>query len=593
MTVNFPNVVTSTLLLAERAIAFAGTVGHLHARGGEIGVVICGPWGFDGLCSRKFHRLLASRLAERGYSTLRFDYPGEGDAAAIAGGADLEAWVGGALSAAGELQHLAGCRRVIFYGMGLGGMIALLAAERFEATAGVVLAVPALNGRRFLRETGLRERVIVEDLGISLDYPEGSVSLAGFVLPQGVATALKSAVADGHNLPNEMPMLFLKRPDNASDEQVLAGLREGGREIEVADFPGYGEMMDGLNVSVEPVSPINAVVDWMTAHWPCQLSAGHAEAVEEPAVLKGDGFVETALTIGSAPGLRGVLCAPDQGRVRATLVFLNMAYTYHIGWGGQWVDASRRMAADGIRCLRVDLSNIGDSPARPGVPDQVVYAETQQRDIRTVIDWLRQDDGGPIYLVGVCSGAHAALTFAGQNRDVAGVISVNQLRLVWDPDEDVEATLRAGARPLAVYKQRAFSLDTYRRLIKGEVNLKRALQNVYGLLARRVARSLAPYLGTLTKLGRMRSTLFGMLRAMDGRGARVTFVGCRIDGSLDELARYFGPDFSGLKAFPNAALQIIEDTDHMLTRLAARRELIDVIRRTVLADAEKPDFTQT
>lgn len=592
MTVNVPSATISTTHPSERAVAFAGTVGHLHATGGAVGVVICGPWGFDGLCSRKFHRLLASRLAEHGYSTLRFDYPGEGDAAVIAGGGDLESWIGGALSAASELLRLTGCQRVVFYGMGLGGMIALQAAERFEATGGVVLAVPALNGRRFLRETGLRERVIVEDLGIALDYPEGSVSLAGFVLPKGVAMALKSVVADGRNLPGEMPLLFLKRPDNAADEQVLVGLREDG-QIDVADFPGYGEMMDGLNVSVEPDRPIDAVVDWMKARFPSEPSARSGEAVEELAVIKGEGFRETVLTIGPASGLRGVLCVPDQGRPRATVVFLNMAYTYHIGWGGLWVDAARQFAADGIRSLRVDLSNIGDSPARPGVPEQVVYADTQQDDIRAVIDWLRQEVDGPIYLVGVCSGAHAALTFAGHNPDVAGVISVNQLRLVWDPDEDVEATLRAGARPLAVYKQRAFSLDTYRRLIRGEVNLARALQNVYGLLARRVARPLEPYLGTLTNLGRMRSTLFGMLRAMHERGARVTFVGCRIDGSLDELARYFGPDFSGLKAFPNADLHIIENTDHMLTPLAARRELVEVIRRTVLAEAEKPDFTQT
>lgn len=71
------------------------------------------------------------------------------------------------------------------------------------------------------------------------------------------------------------------------------------------------------------------------------------------------------------------------------------------------------------------------------------------------------------------------------------------------------------------------------------------------------------------------------------------FVGCRIDGSLDELARYFGRDLAGLDAFPNANLHIIENTDHMLTPLAARRQLIEIIRRTVLADVANPDFTQT
>lgn len=592
MNVNIPQTAT-TLPPLERPIAFAGTQGHLHATGGAVGVVICAPWGFDALCSRKFHRLLAAGLAEHGYSTLRFDYPGEGDAAAIAGGGDLETWIGGALSAAGELQRLSGCRRVVFYGLGLGSLIALSAAERFEDIVGVILAVPALNGRRFLRETGLRERVIVENLGITLDYPEGSVSLAGFVLPDGVATALKSFAADGRGLRSEVPLLFLGRPDNASDDQVLAGLRETGREVDLAGFPGYGEMMDGLNVSVEPHQPIDAIVDWMTTRWPSEPQAGYAAAVEEPAVIKGEGFHETALSIGPAPGLFGVLCAPDQGKPRATVVFLNMAYTSHIGWGGLWVEAARKLAVDGIRSLRVDLSNIGDSPARPGVPDQVVYAETQQHDVRVAIDRLRQEDGGPIYLVGTCSGAYAALNFAGRNADVAGVFSVNQLRLVWDPDEDVEMTLKAGARPLSDYRRRAFSLDTYRRLVGGDIDVARAAYNLSGLVARRIMQMLTPYLGTLTKLGRMRATLFAMLHEMQRRGARVMFVGCRIDGSLDELARYFGRDLAGLDAFPNANLHIIENTDHMLTPLAARRQLIEIIRRTVLADVANPDFTQT
>ncbi|MBR0554838.1 alpha/beta fold hydrolase [Ciceribacter sp. L1K23] len=579
---------------AEIPIAFAGMVGHFGPGGGPVGIVICDPWGFDQLCTRKFHRVLAASMASRGYPTLRFDYPGEGDAPAVKGGADLESWIEGAVSAGHELRRLSGCGSVIFYGLGLGGAIALAAAERFNATSGVVLAVPALNGRRFLRETGLRERVIVEDLGITLDYPEGSVSLAGFILPTGVAAELKSFGVEGRGLKAGTPLLFLKRPENATDEQVLQGLREAGHAVDVATFPGYGEMMNGLNVSVTPPEPIAAVVEWIAARWPLPDSVGRQATQDLPAPSIEDGsYIETPLLIGAEPRLFGVLCEPRDLEPRATVVFVNMAYTYHIGWGGLWVDAARTLAADGIRSLRIDLSNIGDSPARPGTPEQVVYASAQQHDLREAVDALQREYDGPVYLVGTCSGAYAALSFAGANSDIAGVVSVNQLRLIWDEDEDVEETLRAGARPLADYQRRAFSLGTYRRLLDGDIDVRRAIGNLLRLVAGRLVRGLAPYLGRLTKLGRFRTTLFGMLRDMKARGARVTFVGCRIDGSLDELARYFGGDFAGLKSFDNIDLQIIEETDHMLTPLSARRQLIDIIRSVARADRSARDFTQT
>jgi predicted alpha/beta hydrolase len=590
MTLHFSQNSMPTSNLEERPVAFADTMGHLHAVGGSVGVVICGPWGFDEVCSRKFHRILAEGLATKGYSTLRFDYPGEGDALDVEGGASLESWIASAVLAAGELKRLSGCSSVIFYGLGLGGIMALSAAERFEASAGVVLAAPALNGRRFLREVGMRERVIRDNLAVALDSSEGSVSLAGFVLPINVASALRPHIADGRQLSADLPILFLKRPDNPGDEQTAAELCEAGLEVEVAFFPKYSDMMAGVNVSIAPSEPVSSITGWLATRWPIAtdhpVSIGSA-SMTEPAVLEGQGFRETAMKIGTQPSLHGVLCEPQCGNARSTVVFLNMAYAYHIGWGGIWVDAARSLALDGIRSLRVDLSNIGDSPRRSDMPTQVVYSHTQQQDIRTIVDQLRTANSNPIYLVGTCSGAYAALSFAGHNDDIAGSISVNQLRMIWDPDEDVDKTLSAGARPLAVYRSRAFSLETYRRLMNGRIDIARAARNLAGLITAQITPKLALMFGKLTKLGRMRNALFTMLRQMEIGQRRAIFVACRTDGSLDELARYFGPDLAGLNRFANVEFEMIEGTDHMLTPLGARRQLVEIIRRTALVGNEK------
>ena len=50
-----------------------------------------------------------------------------------------------------------------------------------------------------------------------------------------------------------------------------------------------------------------------------------------------------------------------------TVIFLNVGLIGHHGPGRLWVELARACAAGGgVRCLRVDLSGIGDSPARPG-----------------------------------------------------------------------------------------------------------------------------------------------------------------------------------------------------------------------------------
>jgi hypothetical protein len=164
---------------------------------------------------------------------------------------------------------------------------------------------------------------------------------------------------------------------------------------------------------------------------------------------------------------------------------------------------------------------------------------------------------------------------------------VNQLRMIWDPDEDVDKTLSAGARPLAVYRSRAFSLETYRRLMNGRIDIARAARNLAGLITAQITPKLALMFGKLTKLGRMRNALFTMLRQMEIGQRRAIFVACRTDGSLDELARYFGPDLAGLNRFANVEFEMIEGTDHMLTPLGARRQLVEIIRRTALVGNEK------
>lgn len=582
-----------------RHFAFDGTIGHLHPASGSVGMVICNPWGFDELCTRKFHRILADQLAGRGVPVLRFDYPGEGDALP-ASEAGLAGWVEGALAAARELQARTGCAQVAFYGMGVGAAVALRAAHRFDHTAGLVMAAPVLNGRRYLRETELRDRVIQSELGLDHGYAQGSTTLAGFIMPPAVAADVKGLKLDGDKLrfPSEMPVLLLQRPDDGGDAQALEVLQGLGLTPETGRFADYGAMMDGLNISVIPQEPLAEINRFAARHW---VGGGSVVRTTEPrpesrvtadeAGLLGEGFREQPLTFGGEQAMFGVLCAPTDMPVRATLILLNMAYTYHIGWGGLWVQVSRQLAQHGIATLRVDLSNIGDSRASSSGPLQVIYSDQQLADIRSVVNGLKETGGpgeAPIFMAGTCSGAYSALHFAAANADIAGVVSINQLRMIWDPDEDVEQALRTGARTISDYKRRAFNPDTYRRVLRGEVDMVRAARHILRHGRDRVMKVLTPYLGSLTKLGRMRRRLADMLKVMEARGVPVVFANCRTDGSLDHMSLYFGSDLGGIGRHSNVRLSIIEGSDHMLTPLAARRQVVEILLDTMRDGTTRP-----
>lgn len=160
---------------------------------------------------------------------------------------------------------------------------------------------------------------------------------------------------------------------------------------------------------------------------------------------------------------------------------------------------------------------------------------------------------------------------------MAGIVSINQLRLVLDPDEDVETLLMAGARPLSDYKRRAFSLSTYKRVFSGEVDIPKAAKNIASHARDRLSRQVSPYLGSLTKLGRLRGELFELLQRLEARHVPVTFISCRTDGSLDQQRLYFGKSLAGQRAFPGLRHILLEEADHTLSPPAVRHQVIEIL----------------
>jgi dienelactone hydrolase len=572
--------------VAALPVAMGGVLGHLYPGSGTTGVVFCAPWGFDALCTVKFHRLIAEDLARRGVPSIRFGYPGEGDSLPVDEGSTFETWVAAARQAAAELRARTGCVQILYYGMGIGAAVALRAGRLDEGLAGYILAASALSGRRYLREVALREKVIEDGTDIDFGYPPGSTVLASFIMDPRLAADLKSLTVTLDDMPPGLPALVLARPENAADRELAEDLSRAGGAVQCIDFTGYGAMLDGVVTSPMPMALIETIGAWFSRSLPtAPVGASPTSKDYSPVVLTSAAFREQSVVIDKR--LFGMFCQPPGGSEKAVIILLNMAYAPHTGWGDIWVDAARTLAQQGIATLRVDLSNIGESPADRHGPDQVIYSEAQLNDVHAVIRHVRGLSKAPILLAGICSGAHSAVYAGAANAEVTGIVSINQLRLVLDPDEDVETLLMAGARPLGDYKKRAFSFGTYRRVLNGEVDIPNAARNIASHAKNRLSRGVSPYLGGLTKLGRLRGQLFALLRRLEGRKVPVTFISCRTDGSLDQQQLYFGKTLTGHRAFPGMRHILLENADHTLSPPAVRRQVIGILAEAAEAAAKR------
>ena len=93
-------------------VAFNGCAGWFYPARTDVavgrGVVICEPFGYEGLCSQRAMLALAGMLADAGMPTLRFHYPGTGDSVGDESQDQADRWIDSIGDAIGYLREIAG-----------------------------------------------------------------------------------------------------------------------------------------------------------------------------------------------------------------------------------------------------------------------------------------------------------------------------------------------------------------------------------------------------------------------------------------------------------------------------------------------------
>jgi hypothetical protein len=270
------------------------------------------------------------------------------------------------------------------------------------------------------------------------------------------------------------------------------------------------------------------------------------------------------------------------------VLLLTTAYDKQSGWGGTTVTTARELARNGIASLRFDPANIADSPPTPGAPDRVLYSESQNQDAVAALDVLEYYQPGPMMVAGRCSGAYVAFRSGLRDKRLSAVVAVNPFVFYWNPAEKVPEDISIVPRSLNDYGSRFTRLETAKRLVAGEVNVRAAVRNMIVATWRRLSFRIAPLLMYLPGRNVIAREVRQSFARYEQNCIPVTLMYSEADVGLEHLYFHFGANGRKLKRYRNVRLIFMPETDHNLTPLPARKRLFDEIFRL----AKRPELAE-
>ena len=552
------------------------------------GVVICPPHGYEALCAHRSLRHVAAAAASAGYATLRFDYDGTGDSA---GHADdpvrWQAWHASIRDAVSTLRTSGQVERVVLLGVGLGATLAATVAATDPEIAGGIAIAPIVNGKGWLRELQALQRVMgraAPPEGFAL--PDGSEEIVGVHLSAETKAAIACVDLTAITWPRAQPWLVIDRTDRPPSTAWTAALERQGAQVEHAILPGYVEMMQDPHEADVPTTIIARAVRWLEATY-----AGTVERAEPvvgesvfalnaaPARLTGD-VEEYPVRFGAHGTLFGVLAKPVAAVPARALILINAGANHHIGNGRMSVEMARRLAQEGWLALRFDVSGIGESAPHPRCPENEVYATNAVDDLRDAVHLLRHTLGiAQVQGVGLCSGGYHMFRAAAVGAPLNGIVVVNPLTFRWHPGMSLKYPAYVMAQSAARYRDAIRRRSTWRKLLRGGVDLRHVRAVVADRLrerGRRLARDTRRAIGVPAA-----GDLGTELRDIVERGVSVRFLFSEGDPGEALLRSQAGRAFTQLHDTGRVRLTHLPGCDHSFSAWWMREMLWQTLRQTL------------
>lgn len=388
------------------------------------GVLLSAPIGQESRLARRALRSLAIFLAIDGYVSLRFDHFGTGDSSGSVDDDELDrAWVEGVDQGVALLRSL-GSTSVSAVGMRMGATIVGTAASAYDlGLSSFAMWDPCESGRTYVRELSalgaLRQDVIATELGESTKMLE-------YALSDEAASRLNQfSLIESTPRPLAERVLVVVREDRTVSSKFRA--RWDSEHVDWASTTEQGPLLETqLPSSVQPASTISQIRTWLTAPTSLLASFSNPPRSRDAVVMKGSNTFpvrESVVEIGPRK-MFGVVSEPVDDAQGPLIVMVNGVNEDHIGPARLWVELSRRWAGSGLRCVRFDLSELGESPWLPSQPDRPVFDKTRSQEIGDAVRALNPANPADSVLVGYCSGGQLALEVASELK-TRGVCAIN------------------------------------------------------------------------------------------------------------------------------------------------------------------------
>jgi alpha-beta hydrolase superfamily lysophospholipase len=451
------------------------------------GLVVCSSFGREDLCIHRSLKHIAQAAAAQGMPALRFDYPCSGDSAGAEFGAGIvDRWITSIGQAIDTLKQETGVTEVCLLGVRLGTLLAACAAVGRDDVAGMVAIAPLIAGRFYVRE--LKAYALgAASLGMTVPQERGDhlLEAGGFAMDDATQEALKGVDLLKDGWKPSYTTLIIERDDVPPDPRWLQHLQGAGSRVESLRVPGYAGMVrDSSPHHCEvPTMIIGAVVPWMAELAPMAPSKQAPIVPVSPAMRwtspQGVELIEQVETVDVGARLTAVVsrpASPCEPAPQRAVVLLSGGADRRIGPGRVFVRFAREWAARGFVVLRLDLSGIGDSEARPGMAENLPYLRNALDDIAAAVDYLRREHRvGHCQLVGHCAGAYNAFRAAVDTTVVDGVVLINPLLYlsVGDGPVDLAVNRTEVTDSVRGYKRSLFNWDRWRALLTDPAKLMR------------------------------------------------------------------------------------------------------------------------
>ena len=573
---------------------------HLPSEAAQFkrGIILCAPFGYESICAHRGIREFAESTAAAGFPTMRFDYFGTGDSADASTDADhIPRWTRDIIAAAGELKRRTGVERVCLLGIRLGALLATLAASKSADIDSLILIGPVVSGRRYVRELRTTQlagialsRSTPADVGS--DGAPQSLEAGGFSLSPEMLASLSQIDLQTLPTPPVRSMLILDNDKLPSAKRWAETLSKSHIDFDYRAMSGLIEMaMTAPQFAIAPKAMISYVCEWLAAAKipVLELERPVLEIESQALELKNEpssrGPITERPVIISDAQVFGIVTEPalDEKRRRA-VILLNPGADFHIGASRMYVSLARRWAQRGYFVLRMDFAGIGDSATRPGNTTDEVFPDEAMDDIRVAIEFMRQHYSiHDITLAGLCSGAFHALRAAAAELNINRILMVNPQNYFWKKGMSLEQIqLVEVVHNPGLYRRRLFSLQAWRRVLTGEVNVVR-IAGIYIQRLRLAGENMMREVARPLHI-RLPNDLGWDLERIIARGIRVTFVFAKGEPGIDLLKVQAGSTLSRLRE--RIRMRIIDGGDHIFSRPAPRYIMENVLSEELYARAD-------